>query len=123
METRILYLNHLEQAKLQLSRDTKLLPELKLNSDVKNIFDFKFEDIEIVNYESHPFNLRSHCCLMKITIVAAIASNNVIGQEKFFTLGYSRGLKRFKQLTSGHTILMGRKTFDSIGRPLPNRQT
>ena len=49
-----LYLNHLEQAKLQLSRDTKLLPQLKLNSDVKNIFDFKFEDIEIINYESHP---------------------------------------------------------------------
>ena len=49
-----LYLNHLEQAKLQLSRNTKLLPQLKLNSDVKNIFDFKFEDIEITNYESHP---------------------------------------------------------------------
>ena len=49
-----LYLNHLDQAKLQLSRDTKMLPQLKLNSEVKNIFDFKFEDIEITNYESHP---------------------------------------------------------------------
>ena len=49
-----LYLNHLNQAKLQLSRDTKILPQLKLNSEVKNIFDFKFEDIEIINYESHP---------------------------------------------------------------------
>ena len=49
-----LYLNHLDQAKLQLSRDTKILPQLKLNSEVKNIFDFKFEDIEITNYESHP---------------------------------------------------------------------
>ena len=49
-----LYLNHLDQAKLQLSRDTKILPQLKLNSEIKNIFDFKFEDIEIVNYESHP---------------------------------------------------------------------
>ena len=49
-----LYLNHLDQAKLQLSRDTKTLPQLKLNSEVKNIFDFKFEDIEIINYESHP---------------------------------------------------------------------
>ena len=49
-----LYLNHLDQARLQLSRDTKILPQLKLNSEVKNIFDFKFEDIEITNYESHP---------------------------------------------------------------------
>ena len=44
-----LYLNHLDQAKLQLSRDTKILPQLKLNSEVKNIFDFKFEDVEITD--------------------------------------------------------------------------
>ena len=49
-----LYLNHLDQAKLQLSRDIKKLPQLKLNLEIKNIFDFKFEDIEITNYESHP---------------------------------------------------------------------
>ncbi len=49
-----LYINHLEQAKLQLSREIMVLPELKLSSNVDNIFDFKFEDIEIVNYESHP---------------------------------------------------------------------
>ena len=49
-----LYVNHLEQAKLQLSREVMRLPELKLSSNVDNIFDFKFEDIEIINYESHP---------------------------------------------------------------------
>ena len=49
-----LYINHLEQAKLQLSREVMRLPELKLSSNVDNIFDFKFEDIEIVNYDSHP---------------------------------------------------------------------
>jgi thymidylate synthase len=49
-----LYVNHLEQAKLQLSREIMGLPELKLSSNVENIFDFKYEDIEIVNYESHP---------------------------------------------------------------------
>ena len=49
-----LYINHLEQAKLQLSREVMGLPELKLSSNVDSIFDFKFEDIEIVNYESHP---------------------------------------------------------------------
>ena len=49
-----LYVNHLEQAKLQLSRKVMGLPELKLSSNVDSIFDFKFEDIEIINYESHP---------------------------------------------------------------------
>ena len=58
---------------------------------------------------------------MKITIVAAIASNNVIGQKNSLPWDIPEDLRRFKQLTSGHTILMGRKTFDSIGRPLPNR--
>jgi thymidylate synthase len=49
-----LYMNHLEQAKLQLTREPMPLPKLKLNPNVKNIFDFKFEDIEIVDYQSHP---------------------------------------------------------------------
>ena len=49
-----LYSNHMEQTELQLSRDTMKLPSIKLNSEVKNIFDFKYEDFEIVGYESHP---------------------------------------------------------------------
>jgi len=48
-----LYTNHLEQTELQLSREALKLPTLKLNPDVKNMFDFKFEDIEVVGYESH----------------------------------------------------------------------
>ena len=49
-----LYMNHLEQAKLQLSREILKLPFLKLNEDVKNIFEFKYEDIKIENYDCHP---------------------------------------------------------------------
>lgn len=49
-----LYTNHLEQTKLQLSRDFRTLPTLKMNSEVKNIFDFKFEDFTIENYDPHP---------------------------------------------------------------------
>lgn len=49
-----LYSNHLEQAKLQLSRVPFPLPTLKLNPEIKDLFDFKFEDISIENYQSHP---------------------------------------------------------------------
>ncbi len=49
-----LYLNHLEQAELQLSRDPRPLPKLTLLNDRQSIFDFQFEDFEITNYDPHP---------------------------------------------------------------------
>jgi len=49
-----LYLNHVEQVKLQLTREPMALPTLKLNPEVKSIFDFTFADIEIVDYKAHP---------------------------------------------------------------------
>jgi thymidylate synthase len=49
-----LYANHLEQAKLQLTREPRPLPQMKVNPAVKNIHDFKFEDFELVGYDPHP---------------------------------------------------------------------
>lgn len=49
-----IYKNHIEQAKLQLSREPRTLPNLKLNKEIKNIFDFTINDIEIHDYDPHP---------------------------------------------------------------------
>ncbi|MEJ8756576.1 thymidylate synthase [Pontibacter sp. H259] len=49
-----LYTNHLEQAQLQLTREPRQLPTMVINPEVKDIFDFKFEDFELVNYNPHP---------------------------------------------------------------------
>ena len=49
-----LYLNHMEQTDLQLSREPRPLPQMRINPDVKNIFDFKYEDFELLNYDPHP---------------------------------------------------------------------
>ncbi len=60
---------------------------------------------------------------MKTTIIAAIANNNALGKDNQLIWHLSADLKRFKKLTTGHHIIMGRNTFESIGKPLPNRTT
>ena len=57
-----------------------------------------------------------------LSIIVAVAENNVIGKDNQLIWHLPEDLKRFKQLTTGHTIIMGRKTFESIGRVLPNRK-
>lgn len=56
-----------------------------------------------------------------ITIIVAKSENNVIGNDNQLIWHLSSDLKRFKALTTGHPIIMGRKTYESIGKPLPNR--
>jgi len=58
---------------------------------------------------------------MKLTAVAAVSENLVIGKNNSLPWNIPEDLKRFKTLTSGSPIIMGRKTYESIGRPLPNR--
>jgi len=58
---------------------------------------------------------------MRLIIIAAIALNRVIGKNGKLPWHISEDLARFKQLTTGHTVVMGRRTFDSLDNPLPSR--
>ena len=57
-----------------------------------------------------------------VSIVVAIAQNNAIGKDNKLLWHLPKDLKHFKDITSGHTIIMGRKTYESVGKPLPNRR-
>jgi dihydrofolate reductase len=58
-----------------------------------------------------------------INIIVAMSKNRVIGNANTLIWHLPEDLKRFKELTTGNTIVMGRKTYESIGRPLPNRRS
>ena len=58
---------------------------------------------------------------MRLSIIAALSTNNVIGRANEIPWRQSADLKRLKSMTMGHHMIMGRKTWDSIGRPLPGR--
>jgi len=58
-----------------------------------------------------------------LTIIAAVANNNALGKNNDLIWRLPNDLKRFKKVTAGHHIIMGRKTFESLGKPLPNRTT
>ncbi len=57
----------------------------------------------------------------KISLIAALSENRAIGKNNKLIFRIPEDLKRFKEATSNHPVIMGRKTFESIGRPLPNR--
>lgn len=59
---------------------------------------------------------------MKVALVVCCPSNRVIGRDNRIPWHLPADLKQFKRLTTGHTIVMGRKTYESLGKPLPNRQ-
>jgi dihydrofolate reductase len=64
----------------------------------------------------------STICGRRVALIAAVAKNGVIGAGNRLPWHLPDDLKHFRTLTSGHTVIMGRKTWDSIGKPLPNRQ-
>lgn len=59
--------------------------------------------------------------MAKISLIAAISKNRVLGKGNDLIYKIPDDQKRFREITTGHVIIMGRKTFESIGRPLPNR--
>ncbi len=59
---------------------------------------------------------------MTTSIIVAIAKNHAIGKDNKLLWHLPNDLKHFKDVTSGHTVIMGRKTFDSVGKPLPRRR-
>ena len=59
---------------------------------------------------------------MRVSIIVAVAENGVIGRDGKLPWHLSADLRRFKKLTMGHTIIMGRRTWESISRPLPGRR-
>lgn len=61
--------------------------------------------------------------MMSLSVIVALAKNRVIGLNNTLPWHLPEDLKRFKQLTMGHHIIMGRKTYESLGRLLPGRQT
>ncbi|RLD83565.1 MAG: dihydrofolate reductase [Bacteroidetes bacterium] len=58
-----------------------------------------------------------------LSIIAAIGQNNALGKDNQLIWHLPADLKRFKKVTTGHHVIMGRKTFESLGKPLPNRTT
>ena len=67
------------------------------------------------------FFLYKYIYIMKLSLIVAVAENGVIGHHNQLIWHLPNDLKQFKRLTTGHCIIMGRKTFESIGKPLPNR--
>jgi dihydrofolate reductase len=59
---------------------------------------------------------------MIVSIVVAISENHAIGKDNKLLWYLPNDLKHFKEITSGHTVIMGRKTYESVGKPLPNRR-
>jgi dihydrofolate reductase len=59
---------------------------------------------------------------MKLILIAAVADGGVIGRSNTLPWYLPADLRRFKRLTTGHTVVMGRKTYESVGRPLPDRK-
>lgn len=83
--------------------------------------ELKKEDQHIAETEIYQEQLQAKQNVHNLTMIVAAGEDNAIGKDNDLIWHLSNDLKRFKQLTSGHHIIMGRKTFESFPKPLPNR--
>ena len=122
-----LYVNHVDQAREQLTREP--LAAAHDAAEPAAALDRRLRDGRL-----HARGLRRRTrrsrppspyegAAMTVTLIAAVASNGVIGRDGDLAVRIPEDLRRFKALTMGHTLVMGRKTWDSIGRALPGRRT
>lgn len=93
----------------------------KLVAQQKERIDKLKEEIPFKHSETHKEDRESPKKKTELTIIAAAGENDAIGKDNMLLWHLSNDLKRFKDLTNGHHIIMGRKTFESFGKPLPNR--
>ena len=117
-----LYLNHLDQARLQLTRDPRPLPTLRLDPAVYRARRLRPRPHRDRGLRPAPGHQGAHRG-MTVTLIAAVARNGVIGAGGDIPWHLPEDFAHFKATTLGHTLVMGRATYDSIGRPLPGRTT
>ena len=116
-----LYLNHLEQARLQLSRAPRALPRMQLNPAVTDLFAFRYEDFTLEGYDPHPAHqgegggvsgaARCRRRTRALVLVAAVADNGVIGQGGGLPWRLKSDMQHFRAVTMGKPVVMGRKTY------------
>ena len=83
-----LYSNHLEQADLQLTRDTLAPPQMKINPEVKSIFDFRYDDFELIDYQAHPSIAAPIAVQMIISLIVAMDRQDHSADAYFVNPGY-----------------------------------
>ena len=92
---------------------------------MRDLFDFRFDDIAIEGYDPLPAHQGAGGGLMRmqLSLIAALDRNVAIGKDNALPWHLPDDLKRFKALTLGKPVLMGRKTAESLGRALPDGAT
>ena len=116
-----LYVNHIEQAKIQLERNPLPLPRMQINPRVKSIFEFDYSRLRIDRVPVTSSHQSAGVDLI-ISLIVAMDRGAELAMRNKLPWRLPADLKRFRELTMGHHLIVGRKTWESIGRLLSGRQ-